>query len=390
MRLDGELFRLLREEMIAAAAAEPGTTAAEAAEAAVADVAPLFPGGSLDRLIASLLADAAGLGPLEELLADRDVDEVMVNGPDEVWVERSGKLELTGASFPSSSALRDSIDRILSASGRRADESSPIADARLPDGSRVNVALPPLSVGGPLLTIRRFGRPGMGLEQLVEIGTLDRRLARMLGEAVADGLNILVSGSTGSGKTTTLAALAHGIPAAERIVTIEDAAEIRVTHPHVVRLEARPPSATGDGAVTIRDLVRNSLRMRPDRIIVGEVRGPEAADMLDAMATGHAGSLSTIHAGSPREALERLASLVLQGAGGLPHGEVVSRIGSVIDLVVQQARLVDGSRVVSSVAIVSCSGRGTVRADEVFTLGPDGARWRIAGDPGVRARLRLG
>jgi pilus assembly protein CpaF len=263
----------------------------------------------------------------------------------------------------------------------------PLVDARLADGSRVNVALPPLAVDGPTLTIRRFQPQGFSLDRLVDCGCLDSRLAGMLACAVADGLNLLVSGATGSGKTTTLGALARAIPASQRVVTIEDAAELRLDHPHVVRLEARPPGPGGGGEVVIRDLVRNSLRMRPDRLVIGEVRGPEAADMLDAMATGHAGSLSTVHAGSPRGALERLATLAHQAALGLPHEAVTQRIAAAIDLVVQQCRLPSGARVVSSVAVVGWGDGLTV--DTIFRLEGGQPVWRVAGSGDARSRLRF-
>jgi len=384
----GALLNLLRERMIELAASDPGMPVADCAVEAVAQLDSLLPADALTALVASLLSEASGLGPLEQLLLDGEVDEVMVNGPGKVWVERAGRLELTTARFESAESLRDSVDRILAPSGRRADDAMPMADARLPDGSRVNVALPPLAIGGPVVTIRRFSGSGLCLADLERLGTLAPRLADMLAAAVEDGLNILVSGSTGSGKTTTLAALAARIPGSERVVTVEDAAELRIDHPHLVRLEARPPSPSGNARVTIRDLVRNSLRMRPDRIVVGEVRGEEAADMLDAMATGHAGSLSTIHAGSPRGAIARLAVLVQRAGLGLPHEHVLDAVHDAIDLVVQQRRLPDGRRVIASVAVVG--GVGQRRSvDEIFRLEGLASRWRVAGDRSVRHRLRF-
>lgn len=373
--------------LMVAEAAENGLDAREAALRAVAPFSAMLTVDDLESVVESLVADAAGLGPLESLLADPTVDEVMVNRPDEVWVERAGRIERVDARFDSPEALRDAIDRVLAPTGRRADDLMPLVDARLADGSRVNVALPPLAVDGPTLTIRRFQPEGFSLDRLVACGTLDRRLAGLLECAVADGLNLLVSGATGSGKTTTLGALARAIPSSQRVVTIEDAAELRLDHPHVVRLEARPPGPGGGGEVVIRDLVRNSLRMRPDRLVVGEVRGPEAADMLDAMATGHAGSLSTVHAGSPRAALERLATLAHQAALGLPHEAVTQRIAGAIDLVVQQCRLPSGARVVSSAAVVGWGDGLTV--DTIFRLEGGQPVWRAAGSGDARSRLRF-
>ncbi len=380
------MIEALRSTMIAEAA-EKGLDARAAAVLAVDPYSSMLAPSAREAAIESLVADASGLGPLESLLADPTVDEVMVNGPDEVWVERHGRIERVEVRFDSSDALRDAIDRILAPTGRRVDDLMPMADARLADGSRVNVALPPLAVDGPTLTIRRFRPEGFSLDRLVECGTVDGRLAGLLERAVCDGLNILVSGATGSGKTTTLGALARAIPRSERVVTIEDAAELRLDHPHVVRLEARPPGPDGGGEVVIRDLVRNSLRMRPDRLVVGEVRGAEAADMLDAMATGHSGSLSTVHAGTPQAALERLATLTHQAALGLPHEAVTRRIATAIDLVVQQRRLSSGMRVVESVAVVDDGI--DLSAGTIFRL--DGGRpvWRVAGSGATRSRLRF-
>ena len=304
---------------------------------------------------------ATGLGPLEPLLADQAVDEVMVNGPGEVYVERHGKLERSTAVFESDGALMHAIERILAPLGRRVDEASPLCDARLADGSRVNVVIPPLSLSGPCLTIRRFRHEGFSLRDLVAGGTLPASAADLLALAVAARTSILVSGGTGSGKTTTLNALSDAIPAGERIVTIEDAAELRLRQPHVVRLEARPPSLEGRGEVTIRQLVRNALRMRPDRIVVGEVRGGEALDLLQALNTGHDGSLSTVHANSPEDALRRLETLALMADVALPHAAVREQVASAVELVVHQARRADGSREVSSICEVVrvAGGAGT-------------------------------
>ena len=304
---------------------------------------------------------AGGLGSLEPLLADPAVDEVMVNGPLQVYVERRGRIEPTRVSFGSEAELMHAIERILAPLGRRVDEASPLCDARLPDGSHVNVIIPPLSLGGPCLTIRRFRRQGFSLTDLVAGGTLSRAAADLLAAAVRARASVLVSGGTGSGKTTTLNALSGVIPDAERIVTIEDAAELALRLPHVVRLEARPPNLEGRSEVTIRRLVGNALRMRPDRIVVGEVRGAEALDLLQALNTGHDGSLSTVHANSPEDALRRIETLALMAGVGLPHAAIREQVAAGIDLVVHQARRPDGSRAVESIAEVvqMAGGAGT-------------------------------
>jgi pilus assembly protein CpaF len=304
---------------------------------------------------------ATGLGPLEPLLSDPTVDEVMVNGPGEVYVERGGRIEPGGVAFGGEAELVHAVERILAPLGRRVDESSPLCDARLPDGSRVNVVIPPLSLSGPCLTIRRFRRQGFSLRDLVAGGTLAPEAADLLALCVGARASVLVSGGTGSGKTTTLNALSGAISGEERIVTIEDAAELRLRQRHVVRLEARPPNLEGRGEVTIRQLVRNALRMRPDRIVVGEVRGAEALDMLQALNTGHEGSLTTVHANSPADALRRVETLALMAGVGLPHGAVREQVASALDLVVHQARLPDGSRQVDSICEVVrvAGGAGT-------------------------------
>lgn len=300
-----------------------------------------------------ILRRATGLGPLDDLLADPEIDEILVNGLTSPFVERRGRLEPSGAKpFESESQLRTAIERILAPLGRRVDESEPLCDARLLDGSRVNIVLPPLALDGPVLTIRRFRPRGLSPAELVQSGTWTPALRDLLEGAVRDRRCILVSGGTGSGKTTTLGALASLAGRRERIVTIEDTAELRLTQPHVVRLEARPANVEGRGEITIRRLVRNALRMRPDRIIVGEVRGGEALDMLGAMTTGHDGSLSTVHAGSPEEALLRLETLALMAGLGLPHVAIRQQIADAIDLVVHQVRRPDGRRMVVAVAEV--------------------------------------
>ncbi|HEX2397186.1 MAG TPA: CpaF family protein [Solirubrobacteraceae bacterium] len=337
--------------------------------------------------LAALIAERSfGLGPLEPLLRDPAVDEVMVNGPGTVWVERDGRLEATDVRFPSEADLRHAIERILAPLGRRVDEACPLVDARLPDGSRVNAIIPPLALDGPVLTIRRFRRRGLTANELVAAGTLNAPLRDFLATCVRARLNLLVSGGTGSGKTTTLNALSAFIAPRERIVTIEDAAELRLQQPHVIRLESRLPNLEGRGEVTIRDLVRNALRMRPDRILVGEVRGAEALDMLSAMTTGHDGSLSTVHAGSPEEALRRVETLALMADVALPHGAVRDQVAGAIDLVVHQARRADGRRVVTAVSEVSRLAGG-VATREVYVLRGERPCWRAALTNGLAARL---
>lgn len=294
-------------------------------------------------------ARTVAAGPLEDLLRDPAVDEILVCGTRPIWVERGGLLEQTTLSFASEAELRQAIERLLTPAGRRVDEAQPFCDARLPDGSRVNVVLPPLSVDGPAVTIRRFRGSPFTAGDLVSLGSWDTELLKVFGEAVDARRNIVVCGGTGSGKTTTLAAVAGLLDRQERIITVEDTAELRLPGDHVIRLEARPASAGGAGEVSIRDLVRNALRMRPDRIIVGEVRGPEALDLVLALCTGHDGSLSTVHAGSAAEALERIVTLAMMADVGLPHGAVVRQVASAVDLVACQARSGDGSRIVSAV-----------------------------------------
>jgi pilus assembly protein CpaF len=318
---------------------------------------------------------AAGLGPLEPLFADADVDEVMVNGPDDVWVERRGRLERTDVSFDGEADLRHAIERILAPLGRRVDEASPLCDARLPDGSRVNVVIPPLALSGPVLTVRRFRRQGFSLDDLVGNGTLPDALADFLAERVESRASVLVSGGTGSGKTTLLNALSGAIPDGERIVTIEDAAELRLRQRHVVRLESRPPNLEGRGEITIRRLVANALRMRPDRIVVGEVRGGEALDMLMALNTGHDGSLTTVHANSPEDALRRVETLALMAGVGLPHEAVREQVAGALDLVVHQSRFADGRRRVASVAVVERFAGGAATR-ELYRLKDGRPVWR--------------
>jgi pilus assembly protein CpaF len=296
------------------------------------------------RLAAEIADDIFGYGPLERLLTDPSVSEIMVNGPKDIWIERSGRLSQTPLTFTDASHLRRIITKMVGQIGRRIDESSPLVDARLPDGSRVNAIIPPLSLSGPLLTIRKFAQNRFAMSELIEIDTLSKEAGEFLQNCIRAQLNMLVSGGTGSGKTTFLNALSASIPDSDRIVTIEDAAELQLDQRHVLRLESRPKNIEGEGEVTIRDLVRNALRMRPDRIIVGEARGAEALDMLQAMNTGHEGSLSTVHANSPRDALNRLETMVLMAGYELPLRAIRSHVSSALDLIIQLDRLDDGTR----------------------------------------------
>jgi pilus assembly protein CpaF len=318
------------------------------------------------ELVRQLTDDILGYGPLEPFLGDESVTEVMVNGPGQVFVERGGKIEHTSARFLDDSHLMRIIDKIVSQVGRRVDEASPMVDARLPDGSRVNAIIPPLSLGGPTLTIRKFSRDPYTINDLISLGTLSPPAAQFLGACVKGKLNVLISGGTGTGKTTTLNAISAFIPSDERIVTIEDAAELQLQQEHVITLESRPPNIEGTGEVKIRELVRNALRMRPDRIIVGEVRGAETLDMLQAMNTGHEGSLTTIHANSPRDALARLETLVLTAGVELPHRAIREQIASAFDVLVQIVRLVDGSRRISCISEVVGMESDVVTLQDLF------------------------
>jgi pilus assembly protein CpaF len=341
---------------------EPGEIA-RAAEDALDEDRAILPGDERARIVQAVVDAALGLGPLEPLFRDPEVTEVMVCGHRSAYVERGGRIEPAGWLFADDAHLLHVIDRILAPLGRRVDEATPMADARLPDGSRVNVVIPPLAVDGPALTIRRFGQVRLAADDLVGLGALGRGDLERLHGAVRARRNILVSGGTGSGKTTLMAALCEAIPPEERVVTIEDAAELALPLPHVVRLEARPASLEGAGEVPIRALVRNALRMRPDRIIVGEVRGGEAIDMLSAMSTGHEGSLSTLHASSPGDALRRLRLMALMGGLELPYRAVSEHVASAVDLVVHCERLPGGARRVAEVREVDGDlGGGPVEA----------------------------
>jgi pilus assembly protein CpaF len=314
--------------------------------------------------------DILGYGPLEPLLRDDSVTEVMVNNHDRVYIERKGKIEVADATFVDNAHLLRIIDKIVSQIGRRVDEASPMVDARLPDGSRVNAIIPPLSLRGPTLTIRKFSRDPYTMDDLIAFGTTTPEAAQFLSACVRGKLNVLISGGTGTGKTTTLNALSAFVPNDERIVTIEDAAELQLQQEHVITLEARPPNIEGEGEIRIRELVRNALRMRPDRIIVGEVRGPETLDMLQAMNTGHEGSLTTIHANSPRDALARLETLVMTAGVELPHRAIREQISSAFDLLVQISRLVDGSRRITHITEVLRMESDVITLQDVFVAKP--------------------
>jgi pilus assembly protein CpaF len=324
------------------------------------------------EVVRQLTDDILGYGPIEPLLRDDSVTEVMVNAYDRVYVERNGKLELSDVRFVDESHVLRIIDKIVSQVGRRVDEASPMVDARLPDGSRVNAIIPPLSLNGPTLTIRKFSRDPYTVNDLISFGTLSARAAQFLAACVKGKLNVLISGGTGTGKTTTLNAMSAFIPTDERIVTIEDAAELQLQQDHVITLESRPPNIEGSGEIKIRELVRNALRMRPDRIIVGEVRGAETLDMLQAMNTGHEGSLTTIHANSPRDALARLETLVMTAGVELPHRAIREQIASAFDLLVQIQRLVDGSRRVTFVSEVLGMESDVVTLQDIFVAAPPG------------------
>jgi pilus assembly protein CpaF len=325
-----------------------------------------------EQLILEVQHETFGLGPLEPLMQDRTVSDILVNGPAEIYVERRGKLERARAAFRDSAHLMQIIDRIVSAVGRRVDESSPMVDARLPDGSRVNAIIRPLALDGPVLSIRRFAADPYKMSNLVEFGTLTPALAEFLEAAVRARLNILVSGGTGAGKTTLLNVLSNAIPSSERIITVEDSAELQLQQDHVVRLETRPANVEGMGAVTQRDLVRNALRMRPDRIVIGEVRGGEVLDMLQAMNTGHDGSLSTVHANSARDAMSRIETMVLMSGLSLPMRALRDYIASALDMVVHVGRLSDGTRKLMRVCEITGMEEDVVTTQDIFMFEQEG------------------
>ncbi|MGZ4108445.1 MAG: CpaF family protein [Actinomycetota bacterium] len=336
-------------------------------------------------LIVRQIGDSVlGLGPLEPFVKDPEVTEIMVNNWDTIYVERAGKLYWTGVKFHDEGQLRRTIDKIVAKVGRRVDESSPYVDARLPDGSRVNAIIPPLAIDGPALTIRKFAADPYQTEDLVQFGTLSAQTSQFLDACVRGKVNILVTGGTGAGKTTTLNVLSSYIPDDERIITIEDAAELRLQQPHVVRLEHRPPNIEGKGEVTIRDLVRNALRMRPDRIVVGEVRGGEALDMLQAMNTGHDGSITTIHCNSPRDALSRLETVVLMSGMDLGVRAIREQISSALNLIVHQARLKDGTRRVTHITEIVGMEGDVITLQDIFLFD-----WSTGVDENGRFKGRL-
>lgn len=341
------------------------------------------PRGDREPLAQEMYNDILGYGPIQELVDSDDYSEIMVNGPNQIYVEHKGKLKLTDIKFRDEEHLMNTIDRIVSAVGRHIDEASPMVDARLPDGSRVNVIIPPLSLVGAVLTIRKFGKKPITAKQLVEWGSLSPKMLNFLEACVKGKLNIIVSGGTGSGKTTLLNVLSSYIPSDERIVTIEDSAEVQLHQDHVVTLESRPANIEGKGAITIRDLVVNALRMRPDRIIVGEVRSKETLDMLQAMNTGHDGSLTTTHANSPRDAVSRLETMVMMGGVELPSKAIRDQIASAIDLIVQQSRLRDGTRKVVFVTEVTGMEGNVVQMQDIFKYehtGETGVDGKFIGD----------
>ena len=331
----------------------------------------------LDQVTHDILDDLLGFGPLQPLLDDPEIDEVMVNNKDRVYIERKGDLVRTNITFENDEQIMRLIDRIISPLGRRIDPDSPMVDARLPDGSRVNAAIPPVAIDGPSITIRKFKKEKLTVDEMVAYGTLTRNMAEFIRACVVSRLNIIISGGTGSGKTTLLNVLSGFIPTNERIITIEDAAELKLQQDHVLRMESKPSNTDGKNGVTIRDMVRNSLRMRPDRIVVGEVRSGEALDMLQAMNTGHDGSLTTLHANSPRDAISRLETLVLMAGVELPVKMIRTQIASAIDLVIQLSRLKGGDRKVTSITEISGIEGDTVVMTDIFKfeqtgVSPDG------------------
>jgi pilus assembly protein CpaF len=374
---EDQLHALAREELARIVAAEQVALTA----------------GERNRLIDEIGADVLGYGPLEILLDDDRVTEIMVNRHDQIYVEQNGLISQVPMRFSSEAQLRRVIERIVSRVGRRIDESSPLVDARLEDGSRVNAIIPPLAVDGASLTIRKFARVPLTASDLINFGTMSLELSELLAAAVRGKLNILVSGGTGTGKTTLLNVLSSAIPADERIITIEDAVELQLQQQHVVRLESRPPNIEGRGEVTIRDLVRNALRMRPDRIVIGEVRGPESLDMLQAMNTGHEGSISTVHANSPRDAIARMETLVLMAGMDLPLRAVREQIASALDIIVQISRLKDGTRRVTHVTEVIALEGDVVTMQDAFEFDysagiDESGRFRGRAEPtGIRPRF---
>ncbi len=344
----------------------------EAAETLVVEENIFLSPESKERMITEIMNETLGLGPIEQYMHDSEVSDVLVNGHGQVYIERSGRLELTDTRFKDDNHVMLIIDRILSAVGRRVDESSPMVDARLADGSRVNAIIPPLALDGPMLSIRKFRKDVLSMDELLKLDSVSFSMVQFLQGCVRARLNVLISGGTGAGKTTLLNIMSCYIPDGERIVTIEDSAELRLQQPHVVRLETRPPNVEGRGQVTQRDLVRNALRMRPNRIIIGEVRGAEIYDMLQAMNTGHDGSLTTIHANGPRDVLLRLETLMLLTGIDIPEKAIRELVSSAINIIVQIARLSDGTRKISSISEIVGMEQGTISTQEIFTYEKQG------------------
>ncbi|MEJ9280004.1 CpaF family protein [Ureibacillus thermosphaericus] len=332
----------------------------------------ILPRHEKEELLTRIIDESIGYGPLEPLLDDQTITEILINGHKEIYVEKLGKLQRVSAQFKDENHLRHVVDRIVSPIGRRIDESSPMVDARLPDGSRVNAVIPPISLNGTLVSIRKFRKDPFTMKDLLNLGTLNEELSHFLDACVKSKLNILISGGTGSGKTTLLNVLGNSIPAGERIITIEDSAELRINKPNVVGMEARPENVEGKGEITIRHLVRNALRMRPDRIIVGEVRGAEAFDMLQAMNTGHEGSITTVHANTPFDAIRRVEGMVIMAGMELPSSVIREYIVGALDIIVQSSRLTDGTRKLTSVCEVYRSETGEIEIKEIFTFNRTG------------------
>jgi pilus assembly protein CpaF len=385
--LSGDVIRSLSRTLdfsdLAAQSREEQESAIHQAIRALSDERKLHLNGrEIADLVRAVLADMLGLGPLEALLSDDEITDIMVNGPRRVFIERNGKLELTDVRFRDDTHVRAVASRIVSEVGRRIDESQPMVDARLADGSRVNVAIPPLAIDGPTITIRKFPAHPIGLDTLVQGGSLTSQMAGFLSLAAHLRLNILISGGTGSGKTTLMNALSQYIPEDERLVTIEDAAELRLQQPHVVRFETRPPNVEGTGEVTMRTLVRNALRMRPDRIIIGEIRGDEVLDLLQAMNTGHDGSMSTLHANSPREALTRVESMASLAGFNPGTGVVRRQLAEAVNLVVQVSRMRDGKRRITSISEIAGMAEDVITLQDIFTFetDPRSTRNRVIGD----------
>jgi pilus assembly protein CpaF len=362
-------------------------------EQAVADERVPLSMADKQRLIESIANDVLGYGPIDPLLHDESVTEIMVNGPDQVYVERAGKAGLAPVRFLDEDHLRRVIEKIVAQVGRRIDESSPLCDARLPDGSRVNAVIPPLAIGGPFLTIRKFSKDPLGIEDLIGFGTLTPSSARFLQACIVGKLNVIISGGTGSGKTTTLNVMSSFIPEGERVITIEDAKELQLRQDHVLCMESRPPNVEGKGEVSIRELVKNSLRMRPDRIVVGECRGGEALDMLQAMNTGHDGSLTTVHANTPRDALTRIETLTMMAGYDLPVKAIREQMSSAVDLIIQIGRQRDGSRKISHITEVQGMEGEVIILQDIFLfdfaagVGEDGKLLGTLQPTGVRPKF---